>query len=244
MKLAPAIAAIERNGILLVYPIANRPDPPSLWHALHPGREMRWAWDDDADPRVVELWHLRAALSRSRKVVYTKWLGGRATFFSRDVFRGLLARVRAIGPLEAGLSRDESALLSLLRDDSPRPTRALREEADLAGRAQEAAFTRAMRTLWSRLLIVGAGEVEEGGFPSLAVGASELLFEDLWLAAAERTAEGDALLSRALGRSSAFERAARRVEAALSRIAEIRSGPPSSPAGIPLDRLPLRSGRC
>ena len=34
--------------------------------------------------------------------------------------------------------------------------------------------------LWAKMLIVGFGEVEEGGFPSLAIGASRVLFEDQW----------------------------------------------------------------
>jgi hypothetical protein len=29
-------------------------------------------------------------------------------------------------------------------------------------------------------LIVGFGEVDDGAFPSLAVGATELLYDDLW----------------------------------------------------------------
>jgi hypothetical protein len=34
--------------------------------------------------------------------------------------------------------------------------------------------------LFFRLLIVGLGEVEDGAFPSLAVGATTLLYDDLW----------------------------------------------------------------
>ncbi len=37
-----------------------------------------------------------------------------------------------------------------------------------------------MSELWMRLLIVGYGERDDGAFPPLLVGASQLLFEDLW----------------------------------------------------------------
>jgi hypothetical protein len=37
-----------------------------------------------------------------------------------------------------------------------------------------------MKELWSRCLIVAYGEVDDGAFPSLAVGSAKLLFEDLW----------------------------------------------------------------
>jgi hypothetical protein len=35
-----ARAAIERHGALLVYPVANRKAPASLWSELYPGAEM------------------------------------------------------------------------------------------------------------------------------------------------------------------------------------------------------------
>lgn len=209
--LARAVAAIERHGALLVYPVQNRPDPLSLWHVLHPKRQMRWAWDDSADPRVVELWHLRERLAQSRRVVYSKWLGGRATFFSKDLFRAMVATLRAEHELEAGLSASSRELLELLREDSPRATRSLREAAGLEGRLHETAYNRALRALWERLLIVGAGEMEEGGFPSLAVGATDLLFEPLWTAAETRRAEDDAILERAISELPSFARAWRRL---------------------------------
>ena len=37
-----------------------------------------------------------------------------------------------------------------------------------------------MRELWSRCLIVAYGEVDDGAFPSLAIGSTPLIFEDLW----------------------------------------------------------------
>jgi hypothetical protein len=42
-----------------------------------------------------------------------------------------------------------------------------------------------MKDLFTRFLIVGFGEVEDGAFPSLAVGATELLYDDLWREAEE-----------------------------------------------------------
>src|SRR4051812_17327021 len=99
-----AVAAIERSGVLLVYPIQNRPDPPSLWTALHPRTAMRWEWDESGDDRVADLWHLRERLSRSGEVVYAKWFQGRATFFSREVFTAfltLLGTARTPGPTAA-----------------------------------------------------------------------------------------------------------------------------------------------
>ncbi|EYF08167.1 AlkZ-related protein [Chondromyces apiculatus] len=210
-----ALAAIERHGVLLVYPLQNRREPLSLWHALHPRSEMRWAWDDGADPRVVALWHLREQLATSRQVVYAKWHGGRATFFSRDVFRAMLATLRADHDLRLGLSRDSQTLLQLLEDDSPQATKQLREAAGLQGRPMETAYTRAMRDLWSRMLVVGAGEVAEGGFPSLAIGATQLLFEDLWEASAVLTDADAALLERTLADAPSFARTFRRVEKGL-----------------------------
>src|SRR4051812_35309378 len=91
MQKKSAISAIERQGILLVYPIKNASDPPSLWGVAHPRKKMRWEWDDSGDDSVADLWHLRMELSTSRKVIYTKWYKGRATFFSLPVFQALLA---------------------------------------------------------------------------------------------------------------------------------------------------------
>jgi hypothetical protein len=51
--------------------------------------------------------------------------------------------------------------------------------------------------LFSRFLIVGFGEVEDGAFPSAAVGATELLFSDLWSQAEEMpAANADATVER------------------------------------------------
>jgi hypothetical protein len=193
-----ALDAIEARGALLVFPIQNRPSPPSLWHVLHPGVAMRWDWDESADPRVPALWHLREMLARSREVVYSKWYRGRATFFSRTLFTAMLATQRTTDDrargLEAGLPPDAIEMLRLLESDSPRSTKQLRRDAGLTGKMFEASFRSGLTELFRRMLIVGYGEVDDGSFPSLAVGATRVLFEELWdeastldpIAAAER----------------------------------------------------------
>lgn len=176
MKQKDAIAAIERHGILLVYPIKNAKDPLSLWSALFPRSEMRWEWDAGGDARVAQLWHLREELSRSKRVVYAKWYQGRATFFSRPLFVALRAHFLA-HPLP--INREGRELLALLEESSPQSTKQLKRGTGLIGRALESTYERALKSLWQQLLVVGFGEVDEGAFPSLAVGATSLLFEDL-----------------------------------------------------------------
>jgi len=205
--LTRAIDAIDRRGVLLVYPLANRTDPESLWSVLYPKVPMRWSWTQDADARVAAIWELRGRLAESRRVVYAKWLGGRATFFSRDLFRTMLATLRDAGDLRRGLSRDASQILDVLLEDSPLATKALRALTELEGRKREPEYTRATRALWTRLLVVGAGEVAEGGFPSLAMGATELLFEDLWSASRSLDTRDSARLAEVRARSRAFDRA-------------------------------------
>jgi hypothetical protein len=188
---ADGIDAINRHGCLLVFPIDNRKEFASLWGDFYPKTEMRWEWDEDGDDRVARLWHLRAELSSSNEVVYTKWFRGRATFFSRPVFTALL---RLLGSTELGLSREARAILDTLKLDSPLSTKALKRATDLQGRFMESAYQRALKELWSRMLIVGYGEVDDGAFPSLAIGATQLVFEELWREA------------RGLSREEALER--------------------------------------
>jgi hypothetical protein len=203
---ALARSAIEQTGALLVYPLANREDPPSLWRVLHPRVAMRWAWDQGADDRVIKLWQLREELAREKQVVYGKWYRGRAVFFSKALFVSMLAVTQK---LEEPLSDEASELLALLLSDSPQSTKQLRREAGLSGRASEHVWTRAMRELWERLLIVGVGEVDDGAFPSLAVGATRAIFEDLWEQALERPEpQARAFVAETLGRTGrAFDKA-------------------------------------
>jgi len=198
---------IDELGIALVFPVANKLEPPSLWHALHPGQPMSWNWDDDdADDRVVDLWHLRMRLAASHRVAYGKWFKGRATLFSLPAFHAMLGRVWQTGDPLADLPREAHEILAVLRDRSPVSTKQLRVDAGLRGKVHDRSWNVAMKILWSRLLVVGVGEVEDGAFPSLAVGATELLFEDLWLSRHDVPAASRKRLDEALARSRAFEK--------------------------------------
>lgn len=196
---AKVVAAIERLGALLVYPIANRKDVPSIWSVLYPRSEMHWAWDAEADPRVSSVWILREQIARSRKVVYSKWFRGRAVFFSQPLFTAMLAVKQ---PWAADRSREASELLQVLEDDSPQSSKDLRRNAGLRGKESERTWTRATKELWEQLAIVGTGEVPDGAFPSLEIGATRWIFEDLW-EEAQRHGD-DALLQQQLPASSAF----------------------------------------
>ncbi len=213
---AAAKAAIEKHGILLVFPIKNRPLPASLWSVLHPRTPMRWEWDDSADSKVVALWHMREELARSFEVVYAKWFQGRATFFSKAVFQALLATLKTHGPLTFGLSSAARELLDLLEDNSPQSTKELRRAAGMQGRTMEAMYTRGMKELWSRLLVVGVGEVNDGAFPSLAMGATKLMFEDLWLASDTLSMTDTARVEGVLTAGSATRRELEKVQKKLS----------------------------
>lgn len=180
MDLRSAITAIEKHGILLVYPIDNQKEPPSLWSHFYPRSQMRWEWDQDGDDRVSTLWSLREQLSRSQKVVYAKWYKNRATFFSKDVFTSLLAVIGSTHSPHQGLSTEARHILELLEMDSPLSTKQVKQLTGLRGRALEPTYTKALKELWTRLLVVGYGEIDDGAFPSLAIGSTHLLFEDLW----------------------------------------------------------------
>lgn len=218
-KVARAVKLVEKAGFLLVFPIENRAAPPSLWHALYPGEKMVWEWDDDGDGRVHELWHLRAALATSLEVVYVKWFRGRATLLSKELFRAMLARLEecAGGDLRRGLSTEAGAIMELLEENSPQSTKSIRAQMELGGKPGERIFGKALQELWERLLIVGAGEVDDGAFPSLAIGATHLLFEDLWVMRSERNVKGSARLGELLDRSAGFKRAFAKSEKRLER---------------------------
>lgn len=180
LTLQTAVTAINQYGALLVFPANNEPLPPSLWSVFHTGKKMDWDWSSDGDSLVPQLWHLRTELAVSNEVVYTKWFQGRATVFSKELFTRILSTYSSKeDPLE-GVSDQARIIYSVLMDDSPLPTKELkarvREESDTA----MTSFDRSMKELWRRCLVVGYGEVEEGGFPSLAVGVTKNLFEELW----------------------------------------------------------------
>ena len=174
-----AIQALNRRGCLLVYPLANRREPGSIWSELFPRSRMRWEWDQDGDTRVSDLWRLREELSRSNQVVYAKWFQGRSTFFSLEVFTLLLAFLRSASVASA-LNGESREILEILFADSPQSTKQLKKASELEGRLLEPTYNRALRPLWQHLLIVGYGEFADSSFPSLGLGAASSLFESAW----------------------------------------------------------------
>jgi hypothetical protein len=178
MNLNKACEAINKHGMLLVFPINNQKEPRSLWHEFYPRSEMRWVWDEDGDDRVMKMWFTMKKLSVDKRVVYSKWYQGRATFFSREVFTALRSY---LSPDRENLSRQAQELLEILESDSPLSTKQLKKMSELQGKDNASIYNRAMKTLFEQLWIVGFGEVDDGAFPSLAVGATSLLYEDLYL---------------------------------------------------------------
>lgn len=195
-----AIAAINARGCLLVYPLANRAEPRSLWSELFPRSKMRWEWDSDGDNRVSELWYLKEELSRSGEVVYCKWFQNRATLISKEVFVLLLAFLRSHEIVDH-LSGDSRNALDYLLSDSPLSTKQLKAALELEGRLLEPSYNRALKVLWQHLLIVAYGEFEDSSFPSLGIGATATLFEDLWRT---RAVDVEAKLTAKLGETNPF----------------------------------------
>lgn len=176
------IDAIERRGCLLVYPLANKNEPASLWSELFPKTKMRWEWDQDGDQRVSDLWIWREELSRSQEVVYAKWFRNRATFFSQEIFICLLSYLGSVRD-EVPLTRDSKEALESFLMDSPQSTKVIKENLGWQGKMMESHYNRAMKPLWSYLFLVGFGEVQDSSFPSLNMAATQNIFEDLWLKA-------------------------------------------------------------
>lgn len=207
-----AIEAINKKHILLVFPIKAQKEPGSIWNELYPRTKMRWEWDEHGDHKVFDLWMMREQLSRSRKVIYAKWYQGRATFFSKECFVHLLAYLRSEKPLGSESQR----ILDILEQDSPLSTKQIKEFADLQGKWMEASYNRAMKPLWNRLLISAFGEIEDSSFPSLAIGASQNLFEDLWLEAQKISEEKAAsFLEKHLDEENKFYLFARKIKKTL-----------------------------
>ena len=93
-------------------------------------------------------------------------------------------------------------------------TKILRAEAGLRGRDNERVWMRSLDELWQHLLIVGTGEAEDGTFPSLEVGATRWIFEDLWDDAAKADkSRAEALIDARLGQSPSFLRHFRKIRA-------------------------------
>jgi hypothetical protein len=207
MNLPLAVKHVTKRGILLVFPQENRKEPPSLWYEFFPRSKMKWEWDENGDNRVGELWHLRERLSTSRKVIYSKWFRGRATVLAFDVFKAMLKIANPRLPHIDGLSFQAREILDLLGEDSPLSTKQLKRASGLQGKSFESAYQRALKELWDRQLIVAFGEVDEGAFPSIAVGATEAIFEDLYREASAMTVKAaEKILSDRLEPDSSFER--------------------------------------
>jgi len=180
MNTSQAIEFINKHRALLVFPIDNKKEPLSLWSCFYPRTQMRWDWDETGDDRVVKMWHLKTELSTTRKVVYSKWYKGRATYFSRSLFAALLSSLGTPDQEKKSLNIYEKKLLRILEENSPLSTKILKKESGLRGKDQESLYHRSLKTLWEKCLIVGFGEVDDGAFPSLAIGATQLLYDDLW----------------------------------------------------------------
>ncbi len=185
MTVSSAVKHINKKSMLLVFPQENKKVPASLWYEFYPRTKMRWEWDESGDTRVSDLWSLREKLSLSRKVIYSKWFRGRATLISLNLFPAMLKAANPNLPDVKGLSFAAREILDLLEEDSPLSTKQLKKLSGLQGKAAESSYTRALKELWDRMLIVAYGEVDEGAFPSLAVGSTRVLFEDVWAEAIE-----------------------------------------------------------
>lgn len=205
MNLREAIKHVEKHKICLVFPIKKRAEPMSLWKSFYPRSTMKWEWDDSADSRVAKLWHLREELASSKKVVYAKWYQGRATLIAKKTFVNLLALSRHIELERKFKYAYASRIYDLLEDNSPLSTKEIKKYTELQGKLFAAEFNRSTKELWDTLKIVGVGEKDDGAFPSLLVGATKLMHEDLWKKASCVSPErAQAQLLKDLGEDNLF----------------------------------------
>lgn len=203
MNLKSAVSHINKRGVLLVFPVKNQKEPASLWSEFFPRKKMKWEWDDGADDHVGNMWHLMKRLSVCGQVIYSKWYQGRATFFSKELFAAVLNIHRNSYDLERGLTRAGRDLFDALESDSPLSTRELKSQTGLEGRINESAYSKGLKQLFSRFVIVGYGESDDGAFPSLCVGSTRLLYEAVWNRSLEMThKEAQALIDKYLPESS------------------------------------------
>lgn len=217
-----AIEAIRTHGVLLVYPIDNNQEPNSIWRCLFPRTKMVWEWDDESDSRVADVWHLRAELSNSNEVIYTKWHQGRATFFSKELFTALLKYLGAVEQNSGTLPIKSQEILETLLMDSPQSTKQIKQAVELQGRYFESTYNRTMKRLWDQLLIVGYGEIEDSSFPSLAVGATQTIYEELWIKAQELSYENaEAIVRKFFAKQPAFARFLGKVKRTVDASAEL-----------------------
>lgn len=96
-------------------------------------------------------------------------------------------------------------MLEILEHDSPLSTKVLKQLSGLIGKANERRYERALKELWSRMRIVVFGEIDDGAFPSIAIGATRVLFEDLWQEARKQNiSQADAWVREQLPPDSLF----------------------------------------
>lgn len=183
MNQKSCISKINKRGVLLVFPVKNKREPLSLWSEIFPRKKMNWSWDESGSDDVADMWAMMKKLSASGKVVYSKWYQGRATFFSLELFTALLSLAQKRWTEHSGLSRTAELILETLESDSPLSTREVKKICELQGRDNERVYNRAMRELFNGFFIVGFGEVDDGAFPSLAVGSTRNMFEAQFLQA-------------------------------------------------------------
>jgi hypothetical protein len=184
------LECIEEKHWALVYPLKGKDQWPSLWHHLYPRRPMNWSWDSEADPRISQLWADREDLASQKLAVYTKYFRDRATFFSKPYFVSLLREHRPWTKKPS--DRLSRWLLDSLLDNTPQSTKMLKRRwRSLDGSAPNGNWDRSLKTLFRGLWIVGLGEEDDGAFPSLRLGATELAWEELWQ---EAQCEGDGFL--------------------------------------------------
>jgi hypothetical protein len=207
MRLKSAVAKIEKNGVLLVFPINNKPQPHSLWSEFYPRKKMYWDWDESGDNRVFDMWSLMKRLSESGEVVYSKWYQGRATFFSKELFTALIRLSFNTFSNPSVLSRHAREILEVLEQDSPLSTKKLKLICELQGKDNARIYDKAVKELFTGFLIVGYGEVDDGAFPSLAVAATRTIFEELYLNAQSMPeAKAQAIVDRYMPESGLFRK--------------------------------------
>lgn len=202
-----AIQAIQQHGALLVFPLKGKKEVPSIWQSLHPRTPLKWEWDESGDNRVFEMWRLMKELSDCREVIYSKWYQGRATFFSRDLFAALYKWIQEHPECLMNPPPYAELILDTLREDSPLSTKQLKVLTDLKGRELAGLYNRALSWNFVHFQIVGYGEADDGAFPSLVVGATELIYEDLVLQSQEMSSErAQSYIDQYLKEGEAFHR--------------------------------------
>lgn len=173
-----AIRIVQKEKVLLSFPLKGKPELASLWSRFFPGKTMHWSWEEDADDYINDLWVLMKELSGIEEVIYSKWYQGRVTLFAPDLFIAMLAIHRQ--KPQKQLIAPARQLLSALELDSPLSTKQLKKAAELTGKDNLAAYNRGLRTLFQSFLIVGYGEEYDGAFPSARMAATRHVYDEFW----------------------------------------------------------------